>query len=174
MCCSAVCSTPPCLLISWLCTWSWSSSASFTHGMNLLIALSDSDAPIISSNVRVSSQVFYNLSGALNESLSSSDSLPGNTRRRCSHHLLRNYNPSIIFSGSASSLQVLLQEMAVLAISPSGLQSSCVMWFARRFLSCTHGQTKMSSQKTTEGLAIQLGRSEDFSSFSGWELEEAV
>ena len=122
MCCSAACSTPPCLLISWLCTWSWSSSASFTHGMNLLIALSDSDAPIISSNVRVSSQVFYNLSGALNESLSSSDSLPGNTRRRCSHHLLRNYNPSIIFSGSASSLQVLLQEMAVLAISPSGLQ----------------------------------------------------
>ena len=48
--------------------------------------------------------------------------LPGNTRRRCSHRLLRNYNPSIIFSGSASSLQVLLQEMAVLAISPSGLQ----------------------------------------------------
>ena len=140
----------------------------------LLIALSDSDAPIISSNVRVSSQVFYNLSGALNESLSSSDSLPGNTRRRCSHHLLRNYNPSIIFSGCASSLQVLLQEMAVLAISPSGLQlqSSCVMWFAQRFHSCTHGQTKMSSQKTTEGLAIQLGRSEDFSSFSGWELEE--
>ena len=104
----------------------------------LLIALSSSDAPIICSNVRVSSQVFYNLSGALNESLSSSDSLPGNTRRRCSHHLLRNYNPSIIFSGSASSLQVLLQEMAVLAISPSGLQSSCVMWFAQRFHTWTN------------------------------------
>ena len=64
--------------------------------------------------------------------------LPGNTRRRCSHHLLRNYNPSIIFSGSASSLQVLLQEMAVLAISPSGLQSSCVMWFAQRFHTWTN------------------------------------
>ena len=136
MCCSAACSTPPCLLISWLCTWSWSSSAGFTF--LLLFALSDSDAPIICSNIRVSSQVFYNLSGALNESLSSSDSLPGNTRRRCSHHLLRNYNPSIIFSGSASSLQVLLQEM--LAISPSGLhlQSSCVMWFAQRFHRCAH------------------------------------
>ena len=68
MCCSAACSTPPCLLISWLCTWSWSSivsftnplaagsealnlsrssCASFTHGINLLllIALSDSGAP---------------------------------------------------------------------------------------------------------------------------------